>query len=160
MKQTQKENSSKYRCNTNWIFHRKSIYSCSNDGWQLATMCHWMWKPGNYVAIQLQPVLLDRISSHPSLTLYWLSYSTLHCCLNTYEEINFKWYVKASNFIWSVDWTYQKKKFALRWGDFQSCENELSVLTFVRASSDCTYTLQRKARFLVYECLYGQFKRP
>jgi len=38
MKQTQAENSSKYRCNTDWIFHRKSICSCSKDGWQVTTL--------------------------------------------------------------------------------------------------------------------------
>jgi hypothetical protein len=50
---------------------------------------HWMLKPGNYVEIHLQPVLLDRISSHPSLALYWSSYSTLLCCLNTYVQQKF-----------------------------------------------------------------------
>jgi hypothetical protein len=78
---------------------------------KLLSCGHWMLKPGNYVEIQLQPVLLDRISSHPSLTLYWPSYSTLHCCLNTYVEQKFlNCNVKASNVIWSVDWACQEKK--------------------------------------------------
>lgn len=68
---------------------------------KLLPRSHWMLKPGNYVEIQLQPVLLDRISSPhvpPDLILAVIFHFVLlskHLCGTKILNCN----VKASSVI-------------------------------------------------------------
>jgi len=51
---------------------------------------HWMLRPGNYVETPTSTSAFGQnFIPPPPPTLYWPSYSTLHCCLNTYIEHKF-----------------------------------------------------------------------
>lgn len=141
MKQTHAENSSKYRCNTDWIFHRKSICSCSKDGWQAATL-----RPLDVKARKLcgDPNFNQCFWSefHPPppsdlILAVIFHFALLSKHLHRTQILNCN--VKTSNVTRTVDWICSSL------GRFPKLRTTNWVLwLFIRASSDCTYTLQRR----------------